>query len=111
MRITNTRRLSLPCGVLSVVMLTGWPQASFGQKGDDSEPRSTIDTGKVVWLNAPRVESVEPSKSRATILRLDLEAFRQARGQGTKLRVQGFPLSTEQSVELELEPFILEVAR
>ena len=62
-----------------------------------------------VVLEGPRIVAVQraqtPARTKATILRLDVDKIRQAHALGSKFRIRQFPLDETESVELELQPF------
>ncbi len=83
------------CAVWVVLTLSGAVSQAAG------------DVPKVVA--GPRIVSVQQAETamsaKATILRWDADEMRQARAQGSKIRIRQFPLSETSSVELELQPF------
>ncbi len=91
---------------LCLCTLVGAPGGALAQR--DNRPSNAdrhFGGSVVVRLSAPRVVSVEPSASSATIIQIDAATLRDVHDRRVPVRVERFPVGAEQTVELQLEPF------
>ncbi len=93
---------------IALVMGSALVGAGLTNDSEAATPDAARAAG-AVELAGPRIVGVQradtPTRTKATILRLDADDIRRAHASGEKVRIRQFPLDEAESVELELQPF------